>query len=173
MALVETVFPATWWRRMTHFVSAQCRSFKARRHDCSASSGEAGYSLVEILVVLAIIGLIMSFVGPRVVTYLSDSKVKAARIQIEGFSAALDLYHLDNGRYPTSSEGLVALVKKPEGASSWSGPYLKGNAVPNDPWGRPYVYVTPGQNGPYDVQSLGPEGRDVTGTVAATTSFQR
>ena len=125
-----------------------------------ARTGERGFTLVEILVVVAIIGLVMGLVGPRVVSYLSDSKVKAARIQIEGFSAALDLYFLDAGRYPSASEGLSALVKKPEAATSWNGPYLKRNAVPNDPRGRAYVYAAPGQHGPFDITSLGPEGRE-------------
>src|SRR5882762_8966898 len=99
--------------------------------------GQQGFTLVEMLVVITIIGLIMGLVGPRVLTYLSDSKVKTARIQIQGFSAALDLYYLDHGRYPTANEGLGALVQKPDGAATWNGPYLKSDSVPNDPWGRP------------------------------------
>jgi general secretion pathway protein G len=135
---------------------------------------EAGFTLVEMLVVITIIGLIMSLVGPRVLTYLSDSKVKTARIQIQGFSAALDLYYLDSGRYPTSSEGLVALSQKPDGATTWNGPYLKGNSVPNDPWGRPYVYKFPGQHGPYDIVSLGPDGREGDPSAATSvTSWQQ
>jgi len=130
---------------------------------------EAGFTLVEILVVITIIGLIMSLVGPRVLSYLSDSKVKTARIQIQGFSAALDLYYLDNGRYPTSTEGLGALTQRPDGAASWNGPYLNGNSVPKDPWGRPYVYKFPGQQGAYDIVSLGPEGREGDSSVAAAT----
>ena len=109
----------------------------------------------------------MSLVGPRVLSYLSDSKVKTARIQIQGFSAALDLYYLDNGRYPTSTEGLGALTQRPDGAASWNGPYLNGNSVPKDPWGRPYVYKFPGQQGAYDIVSLGPEGREGDSAVAA------
>src|SRR5689334_22963 len=97
------------------------RDEKGRRH----RSGEAGYTLVEILVVLAIIGLVMGLVGPRVIAYLSDSKVKAARLQIDGLAAALDLYYLDNSAYPSSADGLQALVQKPEGAANWNGPYLK------------------------------------------------
>jgi len=129
----------------------------AQRH---ARRAEAGFTLVEILVVITIIGLIMGLVGPRVLGYLSDSKIKAAQIQIQGFSSALDLYYLDNGRYPASSEGLRALIQRPDGAASWNGPYLKGSSVPNDPWGRPYVYKSPGQQAPYEVITLGPEGRE-------------
>jgi general secretion pathway protein G len=135
---------------------------------------EAGFTLVEMLVVITIIGLIMSLVGPRVLSYLSDSKVKTARIQIQGFSAALDLYYLDTGRYPTSSEGLTALTQKPDGAATWNGPYLNGNSVPKDPWGRPYVYKFPGQHGPYEIVSLGPEGREGDPSLAANvTSAQQ
>ncbi|MGJ5135620.1 MULTISPECIES: type II secretion system major pseudopilin GspG [unclassified Bradyrhizobium] len=135
--------------------------------------GEAGFTLVEMLVVITIIGLIMGLVGPRVLSYLSDSKLKTARIQIRSLSSALDLYHLDNGRYPTASEGLGALVQKPATATSWNGPYLSGTLVPNDPWGRPYVYRFPGQHGTYDIVSLGPEGReDETSATANVTSWQ-
>jgi general secretion pathway protein G len=127
-----------------------------------------------MLVVITIIGLIMGLVGPRVLTYLSDSKLKTARIQIQGFAAALDLYHLDNGRYPTSAEGLGALVQKPDGAATWNGPYLSGNLVPRDPWGRPYVYKFPGQHGAYDIVSLGPEGREEEALAGANvTSWQQ
>ena len=121
--------------------------------------GKAGFTLVEFLVVITIIGLIMSLVGPRVLGYLSDSKVKTARIQIQGFASALDLYYLDNGRYPTASEGLGVLTQKPESAPAWNGPYLKGNGSQRS-MGRPYVYKSPGQHGPYEIVSLGPEGRE-------------
>ncbi|WP_316195551.1 type II secretion system major pseudopilin GspG [Bradyrhizobium sp. SZCCHNRI3052] len=135
--------------------------------------GEAGFTLVEMLVVITIIGLIMGLVGPRVLSYLSDSKLKTARIQIRSLSSALDLYHLDNGRYPTAAEGLGALVQKPATATTWNGPYLSGTLVPNDPWGRPYVYRFPGQHGAYDIVSLGPDGReDETSATANVTSWQ-
>jgi general secretion pathway protein G len=134
----------------------------------SARSAEAGFTLVEMLVVITIIGLIMGLVGPRVLSYLSDSKVKTAKIQIQGFSSALDLFYLDSGRYPTSNEGLSALTQKPSGATTWNGPYLNGGSVPNDPWGRPYVYKVPGQHGPYEVVSLGPDGQSDL-TVAGNT----
>ena len=102
--------------------------------------GELGFTLIEMLVVITIIGLIMALVGPRVLNYLGESKVKAAQIQIESFSSALDFFYLDNGRYPSSSEGLPALVQRPGNSSSWNGPYLKTASIPTDPWGRPYVY---------------------------------
>src|ERR1700674_4771783 len=114
---------------------------KARR---PRRGGEDGFTLIEILVVITIIGLIMGLVGPRVLNYLSESKVKAATIQIQSFASSLDLFYLDLGRYPTTSEGLAALVQRPGGASGWNGPYLKNNSVPNDPWGCRYKYRSPG-----------------------------
>ncbi len=137
------------------------------------TEGEAGFTLVEMLVVITIIGLVMGLVGPRVLSYLSDSKLKTARIQIHSLSSALDLYHLDNGRYPTAAEGLGALVQKPATAMTWNGPYLSGTLVPNDPWGRAYVYKFPGQHGAYDIVSLGPDGReDESSANANVTSWQ-
>ncbi len=117
--------------------------------------GEAGFTLVEMLVVITIIGLIMALVGPRVLSYLSESKVKAAKIQIESFEAALDLYYLDNGSYPASNEGLKALVQRPGSAAAWNGPYLRTGLVPDDPWGHPYVYKVPGDHSPYEIDSYG------------------
>ncbi|MGA8712949.1 MAG: type II secretion system major pseudopilin GspG [Roseiarcus sp.] len=120
--------------------------------------GELGFTLIEMLVVITIIGLIMALVGPRVLNYLGESKVKAAQIQIESFSSALDLFYLDNGRYPSSSEGLPALVQRPGNSSSWNGPYLKTASIPTDPWGRPYIYRSPGSHAPYEIASYGPTG---------------
>lgn len=123
-----------------------------------------GFTLVELLVVLVILGLVMGLVGPRVLGYLGSSREKTAKLQVEAFSAALDLYYLDFGRYPSANEGLNVLVTRPAGADRWAGPYLKQSTLPVDPWGRPYEYRVPGKNAPYTVLSLGPNGR---GTDAA------
>src|SRR5712691_9683219 len=132
-----------------------------------ARHGERGFTLVEILVVITIIGLIMSLVGPRVLNYLGESKVKAARIQIQSFSSALDLFYLDAGRYPSTSEGLTALVKPADGMTAWNGPYLKGGNVPNVPWGNAYVYRSPGERSAYEIVSYGADGQEgATGTAA-------
>ena len=121
-------------------------------------AGQDGFTLVEMLVVITIIGLIMALVGPRVLGYLGESKVKTAKIQIESLSAALDLYYLDNSRYPSQNEGLAALVQKPPSAAYWNGPYLKTAAVPADPWGHPYVYKMPGDHAAYEIASYGAAG---------------
>jgi general secretion pathway protein G len=136
--------------------------------------GERGFTLVEILVVITIIGLIMGLVGPRVLNYLTESKAKAAKIQIESFASALDLFFLDAGRYPSSSEGLGALVQRPGNISGWNGPYLKGGAVPADPWGNSYIYRSPGQHGAYDIVSFGADGQEGgSGTAGDITSWIR
>ena len=121
-------------------------------------SGEDGFTLVEMLVVITIIGLIMGLVGPRVLNYLSESKVKAARIQIESLSSALDLFYLDNGRFPSSGEGLSVLIQRPANLAAWNGPYLKASSVPLDPWGRPFHYRSPAEHSPYEIDSYGPSG---------------
>jgi len=133
----------------------------------SRANGESGFTLVEMLVVITIIGMIMALVGPRVLNYLSESKVKAARIQIQSFASALDLFYLDAGRYPSSADGLGALVRPTGGLTGWNGPYLKGGNVPNDPWGAPYIYRAPGEHGAYDIMSLGSDRQEGgTGTAA-------
>jgi general secretion pathway protein G len=131
----------------------------ARTRGARPRNGQSGFTLVEMLVVITIIGLIVGLVGPRVLNYLSESKVKTARIQIESFSAALDLFYLDNARYPSSSEGLAALVQRPAVASAWNGPYIKSGTVPADPWGHPYVYRAPAEHAPYEIVSLGSSGQ--------------
>jgi general secretion pathway protein G len=136
------------------------------------AAGEGGFTLVEILVVITIIGLIMALVGPRVLNYLAESKAKTARIQIQSFASALDLFYLDAGRYPSSAEGLTVLVHPTGGFAAWNGPYLKGGTVPNDPWGKPYLYRSPGEHGVYDLMSYGADGQEGgVGTAADITSW--
>ena len=150
---------------MTRKFAVSARRQRRRRED------EAGFTLVEILVVITIIGLIMALVGPRVLNYLGESKAKAAKIQIESFSSALDLYYLDIGRYPTSNEGLAALTRG-NNLPGWDGPYLRGGMVPNDPWGHGYVYRSPGEHGPYDIVSYGSDGQEGGSGVAADISLE-
>jgi general secretion pathway protein G len=142
------------------------RDVKPRQRDHSQS----GFTLIEMLVVITIIGLIVALVGPRVLNYLSESKVKAARIQIQSFTSALDLFYMDAGRYPSSAEGLDALVRPMAGVVAWNGPYLRGGTVPKDPWGTPYVYRSPGVRGSYDVVSYGSDGREGGTGLAADIS---
>jgi general secretion pathway protein G len=123
-----------------------------------------------MLVVLTIIGLILGLVGPRVLNYLSESRSKTAKIQIESLGSALDLFYIDTGRYPTTSENLDALVKRPAAVEIWNGPYLKGGRVPLDPWGNPYHYRSPAEKSPYEIVSLGADGREGGSGTAADIS---
>ena len=114
-----------------------------------------GFTLIELLVVLAILGMIVGLVGPRVMKHLGTAKSDTARLQIVDLGAALDLFYLENGRYPTTQEGLTALVQKPADLDNWNGPYLKKKMIPKDPWEHDYQYQSPGQNGEYDLYSHG------------------
>ena len=119
---------------------------------------QSGFTLVELLVVMAILVLIASLVAPRVIAYLGSSRTKTAKIQIESLSTTLELFRLDTGRYPSSEEGLRALVARPAMVQGWNGPYLKGGRLPNDPWGKPYLYRHPGEHGEFDIFSFGADG---------------
>jgi general secretion pathway protein G len=146
-------------------------AFIARAAD--ENEKQRGFTLVEMLVVITIIGLIMGLIGPRVLNYLSESKVKAAKIQLQSFGSALDLFYLDAGRYPSTAEGLTALVRQTPGVASWNGPYLRGGNVPNDPWSHSYVYRSPGEHGPYDITSYGADGQEGGSGVAADISLEK
>ena len=145
--------------------------FKLRDRKDLSRQGEQGFTLVEMLVVIAIIGLIMGLIGPRVLNYLSESKVKAAKIQMQSFASALDLFNLEAGRYPSTSEGLDALVHRTPGVAAWNGPYLKGGNVPMDPWNHAYIYRAPGEHGAFDIISLGADGQEGGSGVAADISL--
>lgn len=119
---------------------------------------QAGFTLIELMVVMFILGLLAMLVAPRLMGRVGKAKQNTAQTQIQMLATALDLYHLDVGRYPTDEEGLKALYVKPENLPSWSGPYLD-KQVPKDPWGRDYLYKNPGEHGPYDLSSLGADGQ--------------
>ena len=121
-------------------------------------SRNKGFTLLELLVVIVIIGLLAGYVAPRYFGQVGKSEVQVAKAQIESIEKALDQFRLDTRSYPTAEQGLDALVSKPSSANGWSGPYLK-KAVPNDPWGRAYVYRVPGSKGEFDLYSLGKDGK--------------
>lgn len=121
-------------------------------------SKSKGFTLLELLVVIVIIGLLAGYVAPRYFGQVGKSEVQVARAQIDSLEKALDQYRLDNRHYPSAEQGLDALVLKPADEANWSGPYLK-KAVPNDPWGRPYVYRVPGAKGDFDLYSFGRDGK--------------
>lgn len=120
-------------------------------------SRQSGFTLMELLVVLAILGLLMSLVGPQVLNQLGGAKTKTAGIQIKDLEQALEMYKLDVGRFPSTAQGLNSLVTKPADASGWNGPYLKKN-VPQDPWKREYHYKYPGDKGELDIFTYGANG---------------
>jgi len=116
---------------------------------------EAGFTLLELLVVLAILGLLAAIIGPQVLKYLSQGRTQTARVQVQNVVAALELFKLDVGHYPTQAEGLNSLVVAPPSEVGWNGPYLRRESALKDPWGEPYLYKNPGQHGEIDVYTLG------------------
>lgn len=138
----------------------------------ASRSRQGGFTLIEILIVVFIIGLLASLVGPQLFKRVGGAKQKMARTQIEILGTALDTYRLDMGSYPTSEQGLEALRVQPEDADNWDGPYLKKD-VPNDPWDRAYEYAQPGDHGDYDLYSLGADGTEGgEGEDADVTSWE-
>jgi general secretion pathway protein G len=140
----------------------------AERH--AGASSARGFTLLELLVVIAIIGLLAAYVGPKYFSQIGKSEQGVARAQVEAFSKALDAFRIDTGRYPSTEEGLRALVERPGAAVKWNGPYLQ-KAVPVDPWGRPYQYRSPGAKGEFDLMSYGRDGQAGGAGDAADVSF--
>lgn len=123
-----------------------------------AAIRQGGFTLLELLVVMVIIGLLAGYVGPKYFSQVGKSEIKATRAQIDGLEKALDQYRLDTGHYPSNEQGLAALVSRPSDEARWEGPYLK-KSVPLDPWGNPYVYRMPGEHGDLDLLSYGKDGQ--------------
>lgn len=121
---------------------------------------QQGFTLLELLVVLGIIAMLAGLVGPQVMKHMGESKIKAAKVQIEDLAQTLDMYKLDVGSYPTSEQGLNALIENPGDVQRWNGPYLRKSKVPLDPWNNEYKYTSPGEHGKFDIVSLGADGKD-------------
>lgn len=121
---------------------------------------QQGFTLLELLVVLGIIAMLAGVVAPQLMKHMGGAKSKTAKVQIEDLAAALDMYKLDVGSYPSTEEGLSALIEKPEDGKRWNGPYLRKKKVPQDPWNVDYHYTFPGQHGRFDLFSLGADGKE-------------
>ncbi len=130
-----------------------------RRQTSKYCKIQSGFTLIELLVVLAIIGLLAGLVGPQVMKHLGGAKSKTAKVQIGDISQALDMYRLDMGSYPSTDQGLAALVNNPGGSNGWNGPYLSKNTVPKDPWNNEYQFRSPGEHGTFDLYSFGLDAR--------------
>lgn len=130
----------------------------ASRHSARFIRTLQGFTLLELLVVMVIIGLLAGYVGPRYFAQIGKSEIKVARAQIDSLDKSLDQFRLDTGHYPSLEDGLASLVTRPASEAKWDGPYLK-KGVPQDPWGNPYVYRMPGEHSEYDLLSYGKDGQ--------------
>jgi general secretion pathway protein G len=128
-------------------------------HHCVLRMCSRGFTLLELLVVVAIIGMLAGYVGPRYFGQLGKAEVKVARSQLNALAKALDQYRMDTGHYPGTAQGLAALLTRPVGESQWAGPYLSKNELPLDPWGKAFIYKSPGDHGDFDLISYGRDGR--------------
>ena len=151
-----------------HFIK---RPYRVRSRSALRRVNEPGFTLLELLVVIAIIGLLAGYVAPKYFSQVGRSEVSLAKAQIDAFEKALDQYRLDTGQYPTTEQGLGALFSQPPGEPKWRGPYMK-KGIPEDPWGRAYLYKRPGDHGEYDLFSYGKDGAPGgTGEAADVTNW--
>lgn len=139
----------------------------------TARGSEAGYTLLELLVVMGVIAILTAVATPQLMGYFGKAKVQSAQLQIENINTALEMYYMENGAYPSASAGLKALVEPSSEAPRWSGPYLKKAKNLVDPWGRPYQYVYPTSSGEYEVYSLGPSGKGTANPSSAAARPNR
>jgi general secretion pathway protein G len=130
-----------------------------KKNQPNQNDGVAGFTLMELLVVLGIIALLAALVAPQVIRYLSDARSGAAKVQVKNIESALELHYLDVGQYPSVENGLQSLVSPPPNLPNWKGPYLKTVEGLKDPWGKPYLYQAPGEHGVFDLSSLGRDGK--------------
>src|SRR4051812_31244127 len=149
------------------------RRFPSRARDAQRRGRkDAGYTLLELLVVMGILAVLTAVATPQLMAYFGKAKAQTAQLQIENIGTALELYYMENGAYPSASVGLKALVEAPPEAPRWNGPYLKKAKNLLDPWGRPYQYSYPGSDGQYEVFSLGPSGKGMSASAAQSPSFR-
>lgn len=146
------------YKKSLIFSYPHCRGCSGAGKSLQYKHSASGFTLLELLVVIVIIGMLASYVGPKYFSQLGKSEITVARAQIESISKALDTFRLDVGRYPTAEEGLSVLMIRPEGALGWNGPYLK-KEVPKDPWGKVYVYSIKSETGDVQILSMGKDGQ--------------
>ncbi|MBI1770920.1 MAG: type II secretion system major pseudopilin GspG [Burkholderiales bacterium] len=141
-----------------HQVNAQAKAQAKAKAGKNALQRNAGFTLLELLVVVVIIGLLASYVGPKYFAQIGKSEAAVAKAQITAFEKALDTYRIDVGRFPTMEEGLAGLLENPSANTKWNGPYLK-KSIPPDPWGRPYRYLSPAKDKDFEIVSYGKDGQ--------------
>jgi general secretion pathway protein G len=149
-------------RKIVQFENVRRRARQRPRH-----TPRAGYTLLELLVVMGILALLTAMATPQIMRYFGKAKVQTAQVQIENIKTALEMYYMENGSYPSAAVGLKALVEAPPDAARWNGPYLKKTQNLVDPWGHQYQYVSPGTEGDYEIYSLGPNGRSKASELIA------